>query len=1154
MDSIEVQDNGTGITPENYESVALKHYTSKLSTYDDLDTLETFGFRGEALSSLCALSKFTVTTCLASDVPKGTKLEYEPSGKLKGKSVVATQKGTTVTVEKLFHNLPVRRRELERNIKREWGKVIGLLNQYACIQTSTKFSVSQQPTKGKRIVLFSTKGNQNTRENLINVFGAKTLSCLIPLDLKLEIEPTKVSYLKLQPTGNSSKTEVRVVGHVSRPSPGEGRNTPDRQMFYVNGRPCGLPQFAKVFNETYKSYAPNQSPFIFTNIKLDTHLYDVNVSPDKRTVLLHDQGKMLDSLRDALFDLFESQRQTVPISQPTVSRRLAPFKKPGVSTGNNQVSDPTPKPFSLISPSSSVDHQSGKTQSGHSSEEENPISSIRRFTAGIVSSSSTSGRGSCLTSLRGVVEEPDLSIAHISSKPVEEHGLRKENLSNDAKVHKSALPILKDTEFVQTPQRVKDFHSVTGQMQSSTGSLARPELGEEENSVAPFPPPAELSIPSISPKARPMAAPPSGIGYTISRAPKRPTQEEVASITIGNTTVTTMIGSQAKRPKVGDAGGSATQPAVTGKANRRSRARPASSVSPLPSFGGRLGQMFAAAAARQVNMVALRATRDSSEELEDGEDDIGEHAEGTSSRQGDDTEVDEEESVREKHLLEKEDEESDEDALFVSDRPRRRLSSSQVDQISSDAMNLGPSSPGKKGEKARAQRLSSETQDDDEDHHDLAIEHDDDEYDSAGFLPEDEKRQVEDAKVSALIARAEAKKAADSELANKRAAGLVKPLGRGRSREATLGLTCRVKTEEEEIIDAMGILDVMDPYIAPCRPRHRHCDDESDDVSVTDTGVEGIDADVRDAEQKLESLIVEKSDFEKLKVIGQFNLGFIITLRKGRRQKPRSPSSPSSSPPANSSNSSTSIEGEEDDLFIIDQHASDEKFNFERLQATTTVTSQRLVTPKQLELTALEEEIILNNIPALEANGFGVHVDASGDVVVGRRVELLSLPTSREVTFGMDDFEELVALLGERVGDHHDDGRSDDGDHHHHNHSQQDANSKSSSCKTHHQQGDFSRIPRPSKVRKMFAMRACRSSVMIGRALTKPQMTRLVRQMAGLDKPWNCPHGRPTMRHLTNLGSVGLLADWNHHYEDYAREEDVAIVEWERYLRRMGRL
>lgn len=84
-------------------------------------------------------------------------------------------------------------------------------------------------------------------------------------------------------------------------------------MFFVNSRPCNLPQVAKVFNEVYKAYNISQSPFIFANITLDTSkyargksrassltgidAYDVNVSPDKRTILLHDQNILLESLK-----------------------------------------------------------------------------------------------------------------------------------------------------------------------------------------------------------------------------------------------------------------------------------------------------------------------------------------------------------------------------------------------------------------------------------------------------------------------------------------------------------------------------------------------------------------------------------------------------------------------------------------------------------------------------------------------------------------------------------------------------------------------------------------------------------------------------------------------------------------------------------------
>lgn len=125
------------------------------------------------------------------EAPKGTRLDFETSGRLKTTSVVASQKGTTVTVENLFTNLPVRRRGLEKNIKREYAKVLGLLQAYACVSTAVKFSVSNLMAKGKRVIVFATKSNTTTRENVANVFGAKTLPALIQMDLSFSMLNTR---------------------------------------------------------------------------------------------------------------------------------------------------------------------------------------------------------------------------------------------------------------------------------------------------------------------------------------------------------------------------------------------------------------------------------------------------------------------------------------------------------------------------------------------------------------------------------------------------------------------------------------------------------------------------------------------------------------------------------------------------------------------------------------------------------------------------------------------------------------------------------------------------------------------------------------------------------------------------------------------------
>lgn len=332
---------------------------------------------------------------------------------------------------------------------------------------------------------------------------------------------------------------------------------------------------------------------------------------------------------------------------------------------------------------------------------------------------------------------------------------------------------------------------------------------------------------------------------------------------------------------------------------------------------------------------------------------------------------------------------------------------------------------------------------------DPEVEDSDDEY-----LDEEGKKAREDARVAELIDLAEAKSTAPSHNNVKRAHNLLKG---GGQKDSTTDLIQLVQTSVERINTQLRSLQkaMLD------------ASQDSHDQNPTTLSEE------HSPEDSL-SLTVSKEDFSHMRIIGQFNLGFILAVR------PSNPSSTttSSNPPSSPSPS--------DELFIIDQHASDEKSNFERLQSTTVLQHQRLVRPKPLELTAIEEETILENNDTLLRNGFVVAVDESGDEPVGRRCWLLSLPMSKEITFDLSDLEELIALLA-------------------------DAPPLTTAQQNNH-------FPRPSKTRRLFAMRACRSSVMIGKALSSAQMRKLVSRMGEIEKPWNCPHGRPTMRHLISLG------------------------------------
>lgn len=1022
LDSIEVQDNGSGISPDNYESVALKHYTSKLSTYADLTTLETFGFRGEALSSLCALSRFTVTTCRQADAPKGTKLEFETSGKLKGTSVVAAQKGTTVSVESLFRNLPVRRRELERNIKREWGKVISLLNQYACIQTGVKFTVSQTPNKGKRIVLFSTKGNKATRENIVNVFGAKTISALVALDLKFELEATSGPSQRWTTQEDGGSKEILVKGYVSRPNHGEGRQTPDRQMFYVNSRPCGLPQFARVFNEVYRSYNSSQSPFIFADIQLDTHLYDVNVSPDKRTILLHDQTRMLDNLRDSLTNLFEKQDHTIPVSQ------IVTFKQPTIihqepaeirSTGTSLGTAPTPV--------------QDNEESSDASEEYANTPGLRHFKSMAAAKSlameaqasntmphrvegKLDPRGGLNPAMEQAAGPTMERSANVPANKPEDTGL--DPMGTDEGLARPGV-----LEVIEEPAPPLDAAQDGNNFSARLARLKRSFLPESLQDEMPDPePPEQPPIPAMTRAVKP----PNNAPLRVSNArPSKRSSQEVATITIGDHTVTSLIGTPSKRLRTDD-----TAVEQTGSQKSSNSSQPGG---PLPSFNGRLTQMFAAAAKRRPSTGEETLQVEQANVDEDFQDPESDHS-VTSPKS---TDKEEKQEVSSEESL----------TLFVAQ-------DEDILSIASPRVEEEEVFGGKDGE----------------------------------YMDEGDENLQEDVHVHGIIEAVETIGSEPGKENQKKTKAFLK--GGAHGKHSTKALLQRLKVDPKALQRTLRLQETQLNQSALAR--------DGIAASAFENGLEA-----ENAEERL-ALTIHKGDFGKMKIVGQFNLGFILAVR------PCSISvSPTSTPKA------TQQKPQDDELFIIDQHASDEGFNFERLQATTIVQSQRLVRPKPLELTAVEEEIVIENQSCLEKNGFVVAVDESGDEPVGSRCQLLALPLSRETTFSLADLEELISLL--RDDPTNGDGAAGSGGGH---------------------------VPRPSRVRKMFAMRACRSSIMIGKALSRQQMERVVRHMGKMEKPWNCPHGRPTMRHLCGLGDTWDERGW--------REGDAASggpTDWAAYIK-----
>ncbi|GAB7354624.1 hypothetical protein MBLNU459_g5060t1 [Dothideomycetes sp. NU459] len=950
LDAIEVVDNGTGIAPEDYESVALKHHTSKLGTYDDLTTLNTFGFRGEALASLCALSRLHIVTARDVDQPKGNRLDFEISGKLKSAQVVPTQRGTKVVVEKIFHNLPVRKKELEKNIKREYGKVLTLLQAYACISTGVRFVVSNTMPKGSKSVAFSTAINTTTKDNITNVFGAKTLHALAKLELDLEMQPSNPGLAtqtarspKTQPDASSRR--VTVQGHISRPVFGEGRQAPDRQMFFVNSRPCALPQVAKAFNEVYKMFNVSQSPFIFANLVMDTSSYDVNVSPDKRTILLHDQVLLLETLKAALTDLFDSQEQSVPQSKLS-STRLPSYK---------------------------------------------PLTVIRRSDSDVT------------------IENVEPATPLQPRRTAESSGIESPIDHADAP-STTQLPgnsIRPDRDDESTPQQ---FASQRGAPERLVHAWVGRNAQDRDD------------IPTS--RSKPQKPPPAPVQSAFDRMRPPRTPHQMAEITIGDVTTSTVIGNIS------------------------------------PAFKKRRIHTPQTPQAKGLRAFALSGTQNESEDESAAGSDNDESAGDRDD--GDDDDVGDQVSNYGTVGVQEEEQDDDiEEADGVDSlngvTPQHERSEEHVVQRRAYSQIQQPFTEETSDDESDAETTSSISQNDSSivaypSNQNLVDADSDDEY-----LDDDDKKTREDERVALLIRKAEVAAARPSADNVKRASKAM--IGSAGSKHSTLKLVRSLDVSVAQLGSEARVLSQNSTMHKPSRPKR----DMDDNTMVADK------IDKVDAEAQL-SLTVSKSDFAKMSIVGQFNLGFVLALRSDPKT-------------------------DNDDLFIIDQHAADEKFNFERFTRSLTLDPQRLAQPKQLYLTAIEEEIILAHPDALTANGFEIETDTSGTAPVGQRCRLVSLPMSKEKTFDLSDLEELLHLLSEHAG----------------------ATSSTSSTSSSGGSGSVG-VPRPSKVRKMLAMRACRSSIMVGKTLTAPQMAKVVRNLGGMDKPWNCPHGRPTMRHLAGLG------------------------------------
>jgi len=258
---IRVSDNGSGIGPDEAALAFHRHATSKLQTVDDLSRIATLGFRGEALASIGAVSRTTMTTRLR-DGGAGTTVQVE-GGEPRFQRAAGAPAGTVVEVENLFFNTPARLKFLKAD-STERRHITQLVTHYALAYPQVRFRLVQEAREH-----FHSTGSGSLADVLVETLGLETFQAM------LEVQP--------QPPTRPDLPRVDVWGYTSEPS----LNRANRQqiVLFVNGRAIADQSLSYAVVQAYHTLIPaGRYPIAVLMIRLDPEQVDVNVHPTKAEV------------------------------------------------------------------------------------------------------------------------------------------------------------------------------------------------------------------------------------------------------------------------------------------------------------------------------------------------------------------------------------------------------------------------------------------------------------------------------------------------------------------------------------------------------------------------------------------------------------------------------------------------------------------------------------------------------------------------------------------------------------------------------------------------------------------------------------------------------------------------------------------------------
>lgn len=299
---VRVTDNGVGMDRSDSEVAFSRHATSKCHDLHDLFNINSLGFRGEALPSIAAVSKVTLKT---SDGKVGTLVKIE-GGKIKKIENSDLQEGTTITVEDIFYNTPVRLKYI-KNLYSELALIVEYVNKMALSYPDIKFTlINNEKT------LLDTDGSGNLHKVIYEIYGGTIAKKMVEI--------------------SGSNDDYHISGYISYPE--NAKSSRNNITTLVNGRVIKNNELVKIIVDSYHTYIPKDKfPIVILNIEVDPILVDVNVHPTKMDV----KFSKMDTLKDLIFDTITTELKKLLLIPNAVVRDEVEEKKEDKVDANEEV-------------------------------------------------------------------------------------------------------------------------------------------------------------------------------------------------------------------------------------------------------------------------------------------------------------------------------------------------------------------------------------------------------------------------------------------------------------------------------------------------------------------------------------------------------------------------------------------------------------------------------------------------------------------------------------------------------------------------------------------------------------------------------------------------------------------------------------------------